>query len=72
MNLDVFTLRFICVFFYHDFVRIELFNGKGGLVKGCIESIDRTGADVVALENPKLVSTNTTQWHVFAAFGGSR
>ncbi|XP_052623464.1 uncharacterized protein LOC111892996 isoform X1 [Lactuca sativa] len=49
--------------------RIELFNGKGGLVKGCIESIDRTGADVVALENPKLVSTNTTQWHVFAAFG---
>ncbi|CAH1445004.1 unnamed protein product [Lactuca virosa] len=49
--------------------RIELFNGKGGLVKGCIERVDRTGADVVALENPKLVSTNTTQWHVFAAFG---
>ncbi|PWA91677.1 methyltransferase [Artemisia annua] len=33
------------------------------------ERIDRTGADVVALEDPKLVSTNTTQWHVFAAFG---
>ncbi|KAD4179237.1 hypothetical protein E3N88_27828 [Mikania micrantha] len=49
--------------------RIELFNGKGGLVEGCIESIDRTGADIVALENPKLVSTNATQWHVFAAFG---
>ncbi|GJY58334.1 ribosomal RNA small subunit methyltransferase E isoform X1 [Tanacetum coccineum] len=51
----------------HD--RIELFNGKGGLVEGCIERIDRTGADVVALEDPKLVSNNTTQWHVFAAFG---
>ncbi|KAJ0935530.1 putative 16S rRNA (uracil(1498)-N(3))-methyltransferase [Helianthus annuus] len=40
--------------------RVELFNGKGGLVKGSIERIDRTGADIVALENPKLVSTNTT------------
>ncbi|PWA91674.1 methyltransferase [Artemisia annua] len=49
--------------------RIELFNGKGGLVEGCIERIDRTGADVIALEDPKLVSTNITQWHVFAAFG---
>ncbi|KAM0046208.1 putative 16S rRNA (uracil(1498)-N(3))-methyltransferase [Helianthus debilis subsp. tardiflorus] len=49
--------------------RVELFNGKGGLVKGSIEMIDRTGADIVALENPKLVSTNTTQWHVYAAFG---
>lgn len=49
--------------------RIELFNGKGGLVEGCIERIDRTGADIVALENPQLISANTTQWHVFAAFG---
>lgn len=49
--------------------RIELFNGKGGLVKGSIERIDRTGADVVALEDPNLVSINTIQWHVFAAFG---
>nr|XP_043627947.1 ribosomal RNA small subunit methyltransferase E isoform X2 [Erigeron canadensis] len=47
----------------------ELFNGKGGLVEGCIERIDRAGADVVALENPKLVPTTSTQWHVFAAFG---
>ncbi|KAL4581100.1 hypothetical protein LXL04_017309 [Taraxacum kok-saghyz] len=47
----------------------QLFNGKGGLVKGCIERLDRNGADIVALENPILVSTNTTQWHVFAAFG---
>ncbi|XP_051132029.1 uncharacterized protein LOC127252061 [Andrographis paniculata] len=49
--------------------RVELFNGKGGLVRGCIEKIDRSGADFEALENPRLISTQTTQWHVFAAFG---
>uniref|UniRef100_A0A5B7AF95 16S rRNA (uracil(1498)-N(3))-methyltransferase n=1 Tax=Davidia involucrata TaxID=16924 RepID=A0A5B7AF95_DAVIN len=49
--------------------RVELFNGKGGLIEGCIQRIDRTGLDVVALEEPKLVPPQTTQWHVFAAFG---
>ncbi|KAA8545750.1 hypothetical protein F0562_020799 [Nyssa sinensis] len=49
--------------------RVELFNGKGGLIEGCIQRIDRTGLDVVALEEPKLVLPQTTQWHVFAAFG---
>ena len=34
---------------------IELFNGKGGLVEGSINRIDRTGLDVTALEDPKLV-----------------
>ncbi|KAI3445873.1 hypothetical protein Pfo_002538 [Paulownia fortunei] len=48
--------------------RVELFNGKGGLVEGRIEKIDRAGADFEALENPKLVSPQTTQWHIFAAF----
>ncbi|XP_042010256.1 ribosomal RNA small subunit methyltransferase E-like [Salvia splendens] len=48
--------------------RVELFNGKGGLVEGRIESIDRSGVDFEAVENPKLVSPPTTQWHVFAAF----
>ncbi|KAK6159191.1 hypothetical protein DH2020_006505 [Rehmannia glutinosa] len=48
--------------------RIELFNGKGGLVEGRIEKIDRAGVDFEALENPKLVSPQTTQWHIFAAF----
>ncbi|GFP99990.1 trafficking protein particle complex subunit 3 [Phtheirospermum japonicum] len=33
-----------------------------------IEKIDRAGADFEALDNPKLVSPQTTQWHVFAAF----
>lgn len=50
------------------FARVELFNGKGGLVEGRIESIDRSGVDFEAVENPKLVSPPTTQWHVFAAF----
>ncbi|KAG5222155.1 ribosomal RNA small methyltransferase [Salix suchowensis] len=49
--------------------RVELFNGKGSLVEGCIERIDRTGLDFVALEDPTLVPPLSTQWHVFAAFG---
>ncbi|XP_075674453.1 uncharacterized protein LOC142643638 isoform X1 [Castanea sativa] len=49
--------------------RIELFNGKGGMVEGCIQRIDRTGLDFVALEDPKLVLPQSTYWHVFAAFG---
>ncbi|KAJ6302625.1 hypothetical protein OIU77_016668 [Salix suchowensis] len=48
---------------------LELFNGKGSLVEGCIERIDRTGLDFVALEDPTLVPPLSTQWHVFAAFG---
>ncbi|XP_052175297.1 uncharacterized protein LOC127790051 isoform X3 [Diospyros lotus] len=48
--------------------RVELFNGKGGLIEGCIQRIDRTGLDFVALEDPKMVLPQTTQWHVFAAF----
>ncbi|CAH9081884.1 unnamed protein product [Cuscuta europaea] len=51
----------------HD--RVELFNGKGNLVEGCIQDIDQSGLNFVALENPKLVSPLETQWHVFAAFG---
>ncbi|XP_059446174.1 uncharacterized protein LOC132177748 [Corylus avellana] len=49
--------------------RVELFNGKGGLIQGCIQSVGRTGIDFVALEDPKLVPPQTTCWHVFAAFG---
>ncbi|XP_012093165.1 ribosomal RNA small subunit methyltransferase E isoform X4 [Jatropha curcas] len=48
---------------------IELFNGKGGLVEGCIQRIDRTGLDFLAVEDPKLILPKTTKWHVFAAFG---
>lgn len=50
------------------FARVELFNGKGGLVEGRLESVDRSGVDFEALEDPKLVSPPTTQWHIFAAF----
>ncbi|KAJ8572437.1 hypothetical protein K7X08_008948 [Anisodus acutangulus] len=49
--------------------RVELFDGKGGLVEGCIQNIDQTGLDIVALENPKSASPHNTQWHVYAAFG---
>ncbi|CAK9144980.1 unnamed protein product [Ilex paraguariensis] len=50
--------------------RVELFNGKGSLIEGCIQRVDHAGLDFVALEDPKLVSPQTVQWHVFAAFGG--
>ncbi|BFG42135.1 hypothetical protein CerSpe_284090 [Prunus speciosa] len=49
--------------------RVELVNGKGGLIQGLIQSVDRSGLDFVALEDPKSVLPQSTQWHVFAAFG---
>ncbi|KAM1233686.1 hypothetical protein ACFX2J_003367 [Malus domestica] len=49
--------------------RVELFNGKGSLIQGLIQSVDRSGLDFVALEDPKLVLPQNTQWHVFAGFG---
>ncbi|RYR37338.1 hypothetical protein Ahy_A09g042242 isoform B [Arachis hypogaea] len=49
--------------------RVELFNGKGGLVEGCIQNIDRTGLDFVALNDPKLIHPQNMQFHVFAGFG---
>ncbi|XP_078436120.1 methyltransferase isoform X2 [Wolffia australiana] len=48
---------------------IELFNGRGAVVEGCIDSIDRTGVNFLASEEPKLVNLKSIQWHVFAAFG---
>ncbi|XAR72999.1 hypothetical protein NMG60_11019835 [Bertholletia excelsa] len=35
----------------------------------CIQNIDRIGLDFLALEDPKIVHPQTTQWHVFAALG---
>ncbi|XP_058217094.1 uncharacterized protein LOC131327990 isoform X2 [Rhododendron vialii] len=49
--------------------RVELFNGKGVIIAGCIQSIDRTGLEVEVLEDPRIVLPQNTQWHVFAAFG---
>ncbi|XP_020866738.1 uncharacterized protein LOC9327613 isoform X3 [Arabidopsis lyrata subsp. lyrata] len=49
--------------------RVELFNGKGGLVEGCIQSIDKTGVDFIAQEDQKVILPQGIQWQVFAAFG---
>ncbi|ESQ30475.1 hypothetical protein EUTSA_v10011739mg [Eutrema salsugineum] len=49
--------------------RVELFNGKGGLVEGCIQSIDKTGVDFMAQEDQKMILPQGMQWQVFAAFG---
>ncbi|XP_020083479.1 uncharacterized protein LOC109706860 isoform X3 [Ananas comosus] len=49
--------------------RVELFNGTGGLVEGSIQRIDKTGSEIVALEDTKTITPQGVQWHVFAAFG---
>ncbi|XP_027365846.1 uncharacterized protein LOC113872467 isoform X3 [Abrus precatorius] len=49
--------------------RVQLFNGKGGLVEGCIQNIDRTGLDFVALNDLISIPPQNTQLHVFAGFG---
>ncbi|XP_065001463.1 uncharacterized protein LOC135634790 isoform X3 [Musa acuminata AAA Group] len=49
--------------------RVELFDGKGGLVEGCIQSVSRTGLDIIALQEPQVVDPQGVQWHIYAAFG---
>ncbi|KAK2458463.1 ribosomal RNA small subunit methyltransferase E [Trifolium repens] len=49
--------------------RVQLFNGKGGLVEGSIQNIDRTGVDFVALTDLKLMPPQNFQLHVFSGFG---
>ncbi|XP_057527447.1 uncharacterized protein LOC130806402 isoform X2 [Amaranthus tricolor] len=49
--------------------RIELFDGKGSLVEGSIERVDRTGLDFVAINDPIVIHPKKPQWDVFAAFG---
>ncbi|XP_074286043.1 uncharacterized protein LOC141611415 isoform X2 [Silene latifolia] len=49
--------------------RIELFNGKGCLVEGSIEKVDRTGLDFVAIRDSVVVHPHEPQWDVFAALG---
>ncbi|XP_042427552.1 ribosomal RNA small subunit methyltransferase E-like isoform X3 [Zingiber officinale] len=49
--------------------RVQLFDGKGGLVEGCIQSVSRAGLDIMAVEEPQVVPPQGIQWHVYAAFG---
>ncbi|XP_047161336.1 ribosomal RNA small subunit methyltransferase E isoform X1 [Vigna umbellata] len=49
--------------------RVQLFNGKGGLVEGCIQDIDRSGLDFVASSDLISIPPQNTQLHVFAGFG---
>ncbi|KAL0559778.1 hypothetical protein IC582_000153 [Cucumis melo] len=49
--------------------RVELFNGNGGLVEGSIKNVRVNGLDILAMEEPKSVLPQSTQWHVFAACG---
>ncbi|CAN6450086.1 unnamed protein product [Victoria cruziana] len=55
--------------------RLELFNGAGEVIKGSVVKIDKTGLDVMALDDPEVHVPKGTQWHVYSAFGslkGSR
>lgn len=49
--------------------RVELFNGNGGLVEGSIKGIHLNRLDILAMDDPKSVLPQSTQWHVFAACG---
>lgn len=49
--------------------RVELFNARGGLVEGVVLRVERSSAEIVALEEPLLLTPTGVQWHVFAAFG---
>ncbi|RDX78724.1 rsmE, partial [Mucuna pruriens] len=47
--------------------RVQLFNGKGSLVEGCIQNIDRTGLDFVALNDLISIPPQNTQLHELGA-----
>ncbi|XP_039137385.1 LOW QUALITY PROTEIN: ribosomal RNA small subunit methyltransferase E-like [Dioscorea cayenensis subsp. rotundata] len=49
--------------------RVELFDGAGGLVEGCIHNVHRSWLDVISVEDTKIVPLKGVQWHVYAAFG---
>lgn len=48
---------------------MELFDGAGGLVEGCIHNVHRSWLDVISVEDTKIVPLKGVQWHVYAAFG---
>lgn len=48
--------------------RVELFDGRGGIVNGQLSSVSRTAAEVVTLENLHTLSPLGPNWHVAAAF----
>jgi 16S rRNA (uracil1498-N3)-methyltransferase len=50
------------------FDRVELFDGKGGIVSGQLSSISRTVAEVVTAESLQKLSPVGPYWHVAAAF----
>ncbi|KHN23174.1 hypothetical protein glysoja_044490 [Glycine soja] len=70
-NLTGSVIRVQCDEFWHmtKVLRVQLFNGKGSLVEGCIQNIDRTGLDFVALNDLISIPPPNTQLHVFAGFG---
>ncbi|KAJ0981830.1 hypothetical protein J5N97_010085 [Dioscorea zingiberensis] len=48
---------------------VELFDGAGGLVEGCIQNVHRSCLDIISVEDTKIIPLKGVQWHVYAAFG---
>eukprot|EP00250_Pteridium_aquilinum_P018173 c23978_g1_i1 orf=101-1009(+) len=49
--------------------RVELFDGKGGIVEGVVARVGRTKIDVAAAGDVRYLSPAGPFWHVAAAFG---
>ncbi|BBN18788.1 16S rRNA (uracil1498-N3)-methyltransferase [Marchantia polymorpha subsp. ruderalis] len=48
--------------------RVELFDGKGGIVVGRLVNVNRHNAEVAAIEEPQIMAPAGPNWHVAAAF----
>lgn len=49
--------------------RVELLDGKGGVVEGVVARVGRSTIDVAAVEDIRFLSRAGPFWHVAAAFG---
>lgn len=49
--------------------RVELFDGRGRLLRGAIRRVGPAGADVAALEPPRQLAPAGSQWTLCAACG---
>lgn len=56
---------------WFDFSRVELFDGKGGIVEASLVQIRNTSVELAAVRTCQILPPTSPHWHVAAAFGGS-
>ncbi len=56
---------------WFDFSRVELFDGKGGIVEASLVQIRNTSVELAAVTTCQILPPTSPHWHVAAAFGGS-